>query len=106
MKGTRTQELARRGGTELLCDLYEQLRSFVLQGSGLPGQFYGLGVLLRQGMVAWIAACVEHTRLEAASGNMVYQVAPGLPPSMQAELTRTLASIVLNNNRASRNSAN
>ncbi|MCG7852576.1 MAG: hypothetical protein MIO92_08645, partial [Methanosarcinaceae archaeon] len=99
MKGDRTDELSPPGDeTERLCDLYEQLRSFVLEGSSLPGQVYGLGVLLRQGMRAWMAACVEHAQLERASNNVVYKVAPCLPSSMQEELTRTLASLVLNNN--------
>ena len=100
MKEARTQEeLACRQATEPLCDRYEQLRSFVLHGSGLKGQFYGLGVLLRQGMIAWMAACVEQKRFEASSDNRVYQLAPGLAPSIQAELTRTLASLVLNHNK-------
>ena len=83
---------------ERLCDLYEQLRSFVLEGSALPGQVYGLGLLLRQGMRAWMSACVEHTEFERASNNVVYKVAPCLALSMQEELTRTLASLVLNTN--------
>jgi hypothetical protein len=99
LKGDRADELSPPGGeTERLCDLYEQLRGFVLEGSALPGQVYGLGVLLRQGMRAWMAACVEHAQLERASNNVVYQVAPCLPLSMQEELTRALASLVLNTN--------
>ena len=99
MKGDRADELSPPGGeTERLCYLYEQLRGFVLEGSGLPGQVYGLGVLLRQGMRAWMAACVEHAQIERASNYVVYQVALCLPLSMQEELTRALASLVLNNN--------
>jgi len=100
LKEASAHELSSPPGaeTEPLCELYEQLRGFVLEGSGLPGQVYGLGVLMRQGMLAWMSACVEHAQLERASNNVVYKVAPCLPSCMQEELARTLASLVLSNN--------
>jgi hypothetical protein len=98
LKEAWADELSRPGAAGRLCELYEQLRGFVLEGLGLPGQVYGLGVLMRQGMGAWMTACVEHAQLDRASNNVACQVAPCLPSSMQEELTRTLASLVLSNN--------
>jgi len=84
------------GATDPLTELYEHVRSFVLQGSGLPGEVYGLGVLLRQGMRTWIETCMEHAHLERASGTAVLQVASRLPCCDHAEVTRLLAGMVLN----------
>lgn len=99
MKEARVDELpCPVGETEDLCDLYEQLRGFILEASGLPGQVYGLGVLMRQGMRVWMNACGEHAQLERASSSVADRVASCLPSPMQAELTRTLASLVWNHN--------
>jgi hypothetical protein len=95
MNKTCHEELACPGTTEPLCKLYEQLRSYVLEASDMPGQVYGLGVLLRQGMRAWIEATLEYTQLKQASDNTISQERHGVHSSVQAELTIMLASIVL-----------
>ncbi len=96
LKQTCPEELGCPGATDPLCKLYEQLRSFVLEASDGPGQIYGLGVMLRQGMRAWIEATVEYAQVEQDPGNAVSQKTSWIVSSVQAELTRMLAAIVLN----------
>ena len=96
MKQTCPEELGCPGATDPLCKLYEQLRSFVLEASDVGGQVYGLGVMLRQGMRAWIETTVEYAQVEQDTGNTVSQKTSWIVSSVQAELTRMLAAIVLN----------
>jgi hypothetical protein len=96
LKQTCPEELGCPGAADPLCKLYEQLRSFVLEASDVPGQVYGLGVMLRQGMRAWIEAIVEYVQVEQDPGNAVSQKTSWIVSSVQAELTRMLAAIVLN----------
>ena len=96
LKQTCPEELECPGASDPLCKLYEQLRSFVLEASDVPGQVYGLGVMLRQGMRAWIEATVEYAQVEQDPGNAVSQKTSWIVSSVQAELTRMLAAIVLN----------
>ena len=84
------------GAAAPLCKLYEQLRSYVLEASDATGQVYGLGVMLRQGMRAWIEATLEYTQEEQDPGIAVVQKPSWIASSVQAELTRMLAVIVLN----------
>ena len=84
------------GAADSLCKLYEQLRSYVLEASDVTGQVYGLGVMLRQGMRAWIAATLEYTQVEQEPDIAVSQKTSWIASSVQAELTRILAVIVLN----------
>jgi len=93
---TCAEEFACPGAADPLCKLYEQLRSFVLEASDVGGQVYGLGVMLRQGMRAWIEATVEYAQVEQDPGNAVSQKTSWIVSSVQAELTRMLAAIVLN----------
>jgi hypothetical protein len=86
------------GATDPLCEHYEQLRRYVLEGSDMSGQVYGLGVLLQKGMRAWIEATCEHTQVEASYGNGGCRQAGGMLSSVQTELARMLAGIVLNHN--------
>ena len=50
------QQVVLNGATDPLYEHYEQLRGYVLEASDMPGQVYGLGVLLQKGMRAWIEA--------------------------------------------------
>jgi hypothetical protein len=95
---TRTcpEEFGCPGATDPLCRLYEQLRSFVLESSDLPGQVYGLGVMLRQGMRAWIEATVAYARVKQDPGHVVSQKTSWIVSSVEEELCRMLAAIVLN----------
>lgn len=86
------------GATDPLCEHYEQLRGYVLSASDMPGQVYGLGVLLQKGMRAWIEATCEHCQVKAAYGNVESHEAAGMLSSVQTELARMLAGIVLNHN--------
>ncbi len=99
MSKTCNGELACPGATDPLCKLYEQLRSYVLEASDMPGQVYGLGVMLRQGMWAWIEATVQYTQLNQASDHTIFQKHHWVHSSVQAELTIMLASIVLNHSQ-------
>ena len=87
------------GATDPLCKLYEQLRSHVLETASRPGPVYGLGVMLRQGMRAWIEATLEYAPLEPDPGPAVSPKTPGILSCVQAELTIMLASIVLTHSR-------
>ena len=72
---------------------YEQLRSHMLQGSPGGGGF-GLAVLLREGIAAWIDRCAD-CRAPAPSLNPNDATAPPrrLPPPFHAGLVQILASI-------------
>ena len=57
------QQVVLNGATDPLCKHYEQLRGYVLEASDMPGQVYGLGVMLQKGMRAWIEATCEHCQV-------------------------------------------
>lgn len=95
MNKTGHEELTCPGATDPLCKLYEQLRSYVLEASDVPGQVYGLGVMLRQGMRAWIEATLEYTQLEQSSDNTISHKHRWVHSSVQSELTIMLATLVL-----------
>jgi len=99
MNKTGNEELASPGAADPLCKLYEQLRSSVLEASDVPGQVYGLGVLLRQGMRAWIEATLEYAQVEQDPGQVVTPKSSWVLSSVEAELTIMLASIVLNHSQ-------
>lgn len=95
MTKTGNEALGCPGAADPLCKLYEQLRSSVLEATGVPGQVYGLGVLLRQGMRAWIEATLEYAQVEQEAGHVVTPKTSWIVSSVQAELTIMLASIVV-----------
>ncbi|MGB7295628.1 MAG: hypothetical protein WBC70_08570 [Candidatus Aminicenantales bacterium] len=95
MKQAGHEELASPGATDPLCKLYEQLRRYVLEASDMPGQVYGLGVMLRQGMRAWVEATLEHTQLKQAPDDPLTHKHHWVLSSVEAELTIMLATIVL-----------
>lgn len=95
MNKTCPEELASPGATDPLCKLYEQLRSYMLGASDKLGQVYGLGVMLRQGMRAWIEATLESTQLNQASDHPISQKHHWIHSSVEAELTIMLATLVL-----------
>lgn len=99
MNKTCHGEPACPGATDPLCKLYEQLRSHVLETAARPGPVYGLGVMLRQGMRAWIEATLEYAPLEQDLGHAVSPKTPRILSYVQAELTIMLASIVLTHSR-------
>ena len=99
MNNTGLEEMACPGATDPVCELYEQLRSYVLETAARPGPVYGLGVMLRQGMRAWIEATLEYAQLEPDPGPDVSPKPPRILSCVQAELTIMLAGIVLTHSR-------
>ena len=99
MNNTGLEEMACPGATDPVCELYEQLRSYVLETAARPGPVYGLGVMLRQGMRAWIESTLEYNPIKQASDNTISPRHPWVHSSMQAELTIMLAGIVLKHTR-------
>ncbi|MBW1700420.1 MAG: hypothetical protein JRK26_27005 [Deltaproteobacteria bacterium] len=65
----------------------------------MPGQVYGLGVMLQKGMRAWIEATSDYYQVEAAYGYVDSHKAPGILSSVQTEFARLLASIVVHHNQ-------
>ena len=92
-------QIVLNGATDPLCEHYEQLRRYVLEASDMTGQVYGLGVLLQKGMRAWIEATYEHCQVKAAYDHVDSHKAAGMLSSVQTELARMLAGIVLNHNQ-------
>ena len=86
------------GATDPLCEHYEQLRGYVLEACDMPGQVYGLGVMLQKGMRAWIEATCEHSQVKPAYCHVDSHKAAGMLSSVQTELAGMLAGIVLNHN--------
>ena len=99
MTKTSVEEVASKDAADPLCELYEQLRSYVLAACDVPGQVYGLGVMLQRGMGAWIKAASEYVHREAADGNVDSQQVIGTLSPVQTELARLLAGIVLKHNQ-------
>ena len=99
LKMKPVQQVVLNGATDPLCEHYEQLRGYVLEASDMPGQVYGLGVLLQKGMRAWIEATCEHCQVKAADGHVDSHQAGGMLSSVQTELAGMLAGIVLNHNQ-------
>ena len=93
------QQVVLNGATDPLCEHYEQLRGYVLEASDMPGQVYGLGVLLQKGMRAWIEATCEHCQVKPADGHVDSHEVGGMLSSVQTELAGMLAGIVLNHNQ-------
>jgi hypothetical protein len=98
LKKKSVQQAVLNGATDPLCEHYEQLRGYMLEVSDMPGQVYGLGVMLQKGMRAWIEATCEHSQVKAAYGNVDSHEVAGMLSSVQTELARMLAGIVLKHN--------
>ena len=74
---------------------YEQLRSHVLQGSPNGGHF-GLILVMREGVSAWIDRCVPGFTPAAASTNVDRAVAlPDLSTQLHASIVEVLVSIAM-----------
>ncbi len=78
---------------------YEQLRTQVLEGAPFGGHF-GLIVLLREGVAAWIARrSVCSTPTQPATGSHHGWVTPRLDDADQASIVRVLASMAMQTER-------
>lgn len=96
---TPAQDLAEENVLARICENYERLRQYVLQGCSLPVRAYGLSVLMRQGMRAWMEASLEYGQPEAFSMVDEAQIWRTLCPPIQKELCGMLATIVLNRSK-------
>jgi hypothetical protein len=74
---------------------YEQMRNHVLQGSPCGGQF-GLILVMREGVAAWIDRCAPGFTPVAASANVDRVVAlPDLSPQLHAGIVDVLVNIAM-----------
>lgn len=89
---------ASKEAADVLCEHYEQLRCYVLEASGIPGQVYGLGVILQKGMLAWTEAVSDHCQTEAAGRQADVHEAYGTLSIVQTRLAGMLAGIMLTHN--------
>jgi hypothetical protein len=77
---------------------YERLRGQMLQGLRNSHALAGLGILMGQGMRAWMENCRECAR---AIGGSAADEPPllSIPSSLQTQVVRVIASMVWNRER-------
>lgn len=80
-------------GSPTLSEGYEQLRRHVL--TALPGGRFGLAVLLREGVAAWIEHC-DANPLPASPTELAAVPCSAIAPPLHAGIVQILASIALN----------
>ncbi len=81
-------------GSATLSEAYEHLRRHVL--TVLPGGGrFGLAVLLREGVAAWMVHCAA-SPLPAAATGLDTVPCPAIAPPLHAGIVQILASIALN----------
>jgi hypothetical protein len=75
------------------------MRSQVL--GGFPGRegTAGLGILMTQGMGAWMLRCREFTPVAARAGRLDSLAAP-IPVEVETQVTAMIAAMVLNRSRS------
>jgi len=84
-----------RCALDALGGLYERLRRQILHG-GDPAA--GLGVLMRQGMRAWMERCRECAHAIGSSGDGASPPVT-IPSPLQTQMVRVIAGMVLNHKR-------
>jgi len=77
---------------------YERLRGQILQGLGNSHPAAGLGILMRQGMRAWMENCRQCARAIGSSTG-AGSPAVSIPSSLQTQAVRVIASMVWNRER-------
>ena len=88
----------RSGKDGVLADLYERMRGQVLSGFGGRGGAAGLGILMTQGMGAWMLGCRQITPLVADAGRCDTSARP-IPVPVEAQVAAIIAAMVLNRSR-------
>lgn len=83
-----------RDGNPALTAHYEQLRRDALDRAGPPARGFGLALLLRQGMTAWMRAWSEWTSEIPSPLACRVPVAAPLPSAVRSQLTLILASML------------
>jgi hypothetical protein len=86
------------GVAAALTELYERLRGQVLNGLDGAGETVGFGVLMNQGMGAWILKCREFTPA-VADADSRDSVAARIPFQLEAQVVAMIAGMVLNHSR-------
>ena len=81
-----------------LTELYERLRGQVLNSLDGAGKTVGFGVLMNQGMGAWILKCREFAPAVADAGSRA-SVAVTIPFQLEAQVVAMIAGMVLNRSR-------
>jgi hypothetical protein len=81
-------------GNATFSEAYEQMRCQVLTASPGGGCF-GLSVLLREGVAAWIEHCAA-IRLSSLPTGPATQTCPAITSPLHAGMVQILASIALN----------
>lgn len=79
----------------MLADAYEQLRQDATGPSGRGSSLRGLAILLRQGMVAWMHACVSAAPTTAALLPPRPGTAVPVCANAQREVIEVLATMAL-----------
>ena len=69
-----------------------------MNGLGGPGKTVGFGVLMNQGMGAWILKCREFTSVVIDTGSRDSVAAP-IPFQLEAQVVAMIAGMVLNHRR-------
>lgn len=87
-------EVPRPPAAEALGARYEELRRWIVDGSGWSSRL-GLAVLLREGLAAWIAACAMVSVPGLAAATPPSDAACRLPDDRHAELVHVLAGMAL-----------
>lgn len=82
----------------VLAGLYERMRRQVLGDFAGRGATVGLGVLMAQGMGAWILRYREFTPVAADAGCHDSLAVP-IPIPLQTQVAAMIAGMVLNRNR-------
>jgi Na+-transporting methylmalonyl-CoA/oxaloacetate decarboxylase gamma subunit len=82
----------------VLADLYERMRGQILSGFAGLGRTAGLGILMTQGMGAWIQRCREFTPIVADEGCHTTFAAP-IPVELETQVAAIIAGMVLNHSR-------
>jgi len=79
-------------------DLYERMREQVLSGFASLGGAAGLGILMTQGMGAWMQRCREFTPVVADAGRHD-TLGTAIPFELETQVAAMIAAMVLNRSR-------
>ena len=82
----------------VLVDLYERMRGQVLNGFAGPGGAPGLGIVMTQGIGAWILRCRDFAPVVADAGRRDTLAAP-IPVELETRVAAMIAAMILNRSR-------
>ena len=82
----------------VLANLYERMRGQILSGLGDREGAAGIGVLMTQGMGAWMLRCREFTPVAAGAGRLDSLAVPILV-DFETQVAAMIAGMLLNRNR-------